>query len=183
MQNLVRRPGQQGQAVTEFVIWMFTLMLMMSGIMHFGRAYFLQQQCVLSSRYMAYKSARFSENQLSYAQVETRGKYFYSFPGTEDGGVTMSHEAPSAGGLGGVGGMILGSMSLVSDTVRWQTNAHYTDGPLPNGFLGVTLQPTLHGMSSAPGGTWNNRNLPTGGDTIIAAYSVVIGGMWARHYF
>ncbi|MBJ94298.1 MAG: hypothetical protein CMP23_07430 [Rickettsiales bacterium] len=171
--------SQHGQAMTEFVIWVFVLLLMISGILWFGKAYDLKLQCHLASRYMSWSYAQRPETDLTeatiqarveayYPMVENAPEYFSIDRSMGDAMDTSSIIGSSSGGAGVMSAMgdMLGSVS--TNVVGWQVRARYN----PGGILDSTLPAGSFVRSEhyMAGGTWHKKQA-RGDDAIMMVKS------------
>ena len=69
--------AQRGQAMAEFVIWVFVLLLMIEGIRMFGKAYELKLTCHMAARYMATAAASVAETDLEDSTIQSRAQVYY----------------------------------------------------------------------------------------------------------
>lgn len=176
------RRASRGQAMTEFVIWVFVLLLMIEGIIWFGKSYELKLQCHLASRYLAWAHANTAETDLGESVILERAQYYYPFT---DGEPTfeeleadqvfdpneMNEGGPAEGDLD-VMSMINGMFSMASNTKGWEVGASYA----PEGILAETLPDGTHVRSRhyVSGGAWHKKQIS--GDNLIM---VVKTGLFA----
>lgn len=184
LRNTVRK-AQEGQAMAEFVIWVFVLLLMISGILWFGKAYDLKLNCLMASRYMSWAMAQSAETGLEANEVEARATVYYPMTDSDmqimnlDAGSVfpgVDSSTPGAGPMN-VGSLMSGMFSMASNTTGYEVSAKYA----PNGILDDTLPDGTNVRSRhyVSGGTWHKKHLsevvPGGGDTLIV---MVKGGLF-----
>ncbi|GEM_PF-1543434 len=179
------REAQEGQAMAEFVIWVFVMLLMISGILWFGKAYDLKLNCLMASRYMSWAMAQSAETDLEQSQIEGRATVYY--PMTDNDMQIMNLDAgsifpgvdsttPGAGPFN-AGSLMQGMFGMASNTTGYEVSAKYA----PNGILDDTLPDgtSVRSRHYVSGGTWHKKHLgdtvPGGGDTIIM---MVKGGLF-----
>ena len=63
--------------MTEFVIWVFVLLLMISGILWFGKSYDLKLNCLMASRYLAWQHAQIPETEMDPSVILQRAQIYY----------------------------------------------------------------------------------------------------------
>ena len=178
--------AQRGQAMAEFVIWVFVMLLMISGILWFGKAYDLKMNCHMASRYMSWAHAQQAETDLDTATIEARANTYYpmtnnnsAFQQLDAGSIFTGVDTttPGAGGLN-VGTLMNGMFSMASNTTGYEVTAKYA----PNGILDDTLPngTQVRSRHYVSGGAWHKKHLgevvPLGGDTLIG---MVKGGLFA----
>ncbi len=171
------RDAQRGQAMAEFVIWVFVMLLMISGILWFGKAYDLKLNCLMASRYMSWAHAQQAETQLETNDIEGRATTYYpmtdnqpAFNKLDAGSIFTGVDTttPGAGPLN-VGSAMNGMFSMASNTTGYEVTAKYA----PNGILDDTLPDgtSVRSQHYVSGGAWHKKHLaeivPLGGDTII----------------
>lgn len=177
----LRRPAR-GQAMTEFVIWVFVLLLMIEGIIWFGKSYELKLQCHLASRYMAWAHANNAETDLSPDVIQERSQFYYPFtdhePSYEEleaaevfNANDLNEGGPAEGSLD-VMAMLNGMFSMASNTKGWEVGASYA----PEGILDETIPDGTHVRSRhfVSGGAWHKKQIS--GDNLIM---VVKTGLFA----
>ena len=170
-----RREERRGQAMTEFVIWVFVLLLMISGILWFGKAYDLKLRCLMASRYIAWSHAQMAETDLQESTILARAQAYY--PMTDNNPtfqevnpsdifdastVTSGSSSPSSAGFDLMS--LMGDMfNVASNTHGWNVGATYA----PGGILDTTLPGGSHVQSQhfVSGGTWHKKQMS--GDEII----------------
>jgi hypothetical protein len=174
--SLLRRSpahDSRGQAMTEFVIWVFVLLAMISGILWFGKAYDLKLQCHLASRYLAWSHAQVAETEFEDDLIMQRVQIYY--PMTDgnpeytrlDPASTFDGDALNPGGPSGDGfdvfSLMNGMFGMASNTQGWQVGASYA----PGGILDQTLPDGTHVRSQhfVSGGAWHKKQIR--GDLII----------------
>ena len=174
-----RRPREtrSGQAMAEFVIWVFVMLLMISGILWFGKAYDLKLNCLMASRYMSWAHAQQAETDLSTQTIEARAMAYYpmtdnspSYNALDAGSIFtgVDTSTPGSGGLN-VGSLMNGMFSMASNTTGYEVTAKYA----PNGILDDTLPngTSVRSQHYVSGGAWHKKHLgevvPGGGDSII----------------
>ena len=182
--HIEARRDQRGQAMAEFVIWVFVLLLLIEGIIWFGKAYDMKLQCHLASRYLAWQHAQVTETDFDDALIMDRAQVFYPItdgdpeyleldsgsiwdPGAATGGA----DAPTGGGFDMMS-LMNGMFSAASNTKGWEVEATYN----PNGILNDTLPDgtTVRSRHYVSGGTWHKKQI--NGDIMIMA---VKGGLFA----
>lgn len=166
----------RGQAMTEFVIWVFVLLLMISGILWFGRAYNLKLYCLSAARYLSWAEMQTSETELDTDTILARAQLYY--PMTEDYDAQFNNLEPdslynaddmSSSGPGGDGMTVFsilgGMMGVASNTKGWEVTANYNPGGILDSTLpGGTQVRSQHFVS---GGAWHKKAME--GDLIIMA--------------
>lgn len=177
---------RRGQAMAEFVIWVFVMLLMISGILWFGKAYDLKLNCLMASRYMAWSTAQFAENGLDSSQVESRMSVYYpmtdnepSFTNLDAGSIFpgVDTSTPGAGPMN-VGSIMNGMFGFASNTTGYEVTAKYA----PGGILDDTLPDgtSVRSRHYVSGGAWHKKHMgelmPGGGDTMIG---LVKGALFA----
>ena len=181
------RRDQRGQAMTEFVIWVFVLLLMISGILWFGKAYDLKLQCHLASRYMSWSYAQQPETDMDEAVIQARVQAYYPMVENAPEYIPVDRSTSDAfdanslvGGSGGGGTGVMTALSTVLNTVStnvvgWQVRARYN----PGGILDTTLPAGSFVRSEhyMTGGTWHKKQV-RGDDAIMT----VKGGLTAWSY-
>ncbi len=165
--------GDRGQAMTEFVIWAFVLLAMISGILWFGKSYDLKLNCHMASRYMAWQHMQVPETEMNDSTILQRVQVYY--PMTENSpeyneinpedmynASTLNSGGPSAGGLD-VFSLMGGMFSVADNTHGWNVGATYA----PGGILDDTLPDGTHVQSQhfVAGGAWHKKQID--GDIII----------------
>ncbi len=185
--RLQRRRGQaeSGQAMSEFVIWVFVLLLMISGILWFGKSYDLKLQCHMASRYMSWSYAQIPETELSEATILARAATYYPMIENAPQFIQLSRsdvfEADSLLAGGGDGGLgVISALSNLISSVEtnvtgWQVQASYN----PGGILDTTLPggSAVRSQHFVAGGTWHKKQ--TRGDDAIM---MVKGALTAWSY-
>jgi Flp pilus assembly protein TadG len=166
---------KRGQAMTEFVIWVFVLLLMISGILWFGNAYDLKLQCHLASRYMSWSYAQRPETEMDETVIQARVQAYYPMvenapeylPVDRTTGDAFNANSLVGGGGGGAG--VMTALSTVLNTVStnvigWQVRARYN----PGGILDSTLPAGSFVRSEhyMTGGTWHKKQV-RGDDAIM----------------
>ena len=164
---------KRGQAMTEFVIWVFVLLLMISGILWFGKSYDLKLQCLMASRYLAWQHAQIPETEMEPSVILQRAQIYYPMTDSspayneinpddlfEAGG--LNGGGPSGGGLD-VFMLMNGMFSVASNTHGWNVEATYA----PGGILDDTIPDGTHVQSQhfVSGGAWHKKQIE--GDIII----------------
>jgi len=168
-----RRDNERGQAMTEFVIWVFVLLLMISGILWFGKSYDLKLQCHMASRYMSWAYAQRAETEMAEGVIQARVGAYYPMLENAPEYVSLDRfDVFDAGGLasGGDGGLgvisaLSGVLSSVSnDVTGWEVNATYN----PGGILDNTLPggSAVRSKHYVAGGTWHKKQV-RGDDAIM----------------
>ena len=172
--------AQRGQAMAEFVIWVFVLLAMISGILWFGKAYELKLTCHMAARYMATATASAAETDIQDSMVQSRAQVYYPMtdhnptyeelepfdPGASPGAANASF--PSSGPLN-LASSLSNMLSFASQTRGFEVGATYA----PNSILDGTLPGGTHVRSRhfVSGGTWHKKQ--TYGDLQI------VGVKWA----
>lgn len=168
-----RAPSGRGQAMTEFVIWVFVLLVMISGILWFGKSYDLKLQCLLASRYMAWQAAQMPETDMDPSTILARAQVYYPMTDASPAFNEIDPEdlfnsgalnpgGPSDSGLD-VFSLMNGMFSVASNTHGWNVEATYA----PGGILDDTLPDGTHVQSQhfVSGGAWHKKQIE--GDIII----------------
>lgn len=174
MLRLHRTEARRGQAMTEFVIWVFVLLGMIEGIFMFGRATNLKLHCYAAARYTAWAHAVSYETDLDDSAILARAKAYY--PIEDEYGAQWQQLDPASGydageanpgGPSGSGLDLFGAMNglfgMVSNTKGWHVSASYN----PGGILDSTLPDGLTVRSEyfVSGGPWDKKQ--TRGDLTI----------------
>jgi len=171
---------QRGQAMTEFVIWIFVLLLMISGILWFGKAYDLKLQCHMASRYMSWSYAQRPETDIAESVIQARVQVYYPLvenapeylPVDRSSGEAFDANALVSGGAGGGTGVMSALSGLLdnvsTNVVGWQVRARYN----PGGILDSTLPAGSFVRSEhyMAGGTWHKKQV-RGDDAIMMVKS------------
>ncbi|MCO4768765.1 MAG: pilus assembly protein [Deltaproteobacteria bacterium] len=168
--------GQRGQAMAEFVIWVFVLLAMIEGILWFGKAYELKLTCHMAARYMATATASVAETDLEDSQIMSRAQAYYPMtdhnptyvelapfdPAANPSSANSSF--PSSGPLN-MASSLSNMLSFASQTRGFEVGATYA----PNSILDNTLPGGTHVRSRhfVSGGTWHKKQ--TYGDLQIMA--------------
>jgi len=159
--------------MSEFVIWVFVLLLMISGILWFGKAYDLKIQCHMAARYLAWAHAQQPETDMPTDVIMDRVQVYY--PMTEnqpeyiplDQTATFSASTLNSGGPAELGfdlfSLMNGMFATNADFQGWEVAATYN----PGGILDSTLPGGSHVRSqhAVVGGAWHKKQLQ--GDTTI----------------
>jgi hypothetical protein len=179
MRKALERPEAnlpRGQAMTEFVIWVFVLLLMISGILWFGRAYNLKLYCLSAARYISWSEMQVAETDRELDNILARAELYY--PMQDEYGAEFNNLEPASlynaedmdsGGPGGDGMTVFailgGMMDVASNTKGWSVSANYN----PGGILNSTLPggTTVHSQHFVSGGAWHKKQME--GDLIIMA--------------
>ena len=77
--------------MTEFVIWVFVLLLMISGILFFGKSYELKMKAHMASRYIAWQHAQSAETDMQTPEILERATKYYPL---SDGNPTFDDVSP-----------------------------------------------------------------------------------------
>jgi len=171
---------QRGQAMAEFVIWVFVLLAMIEGILWFGKAYELKLTCHMAARYMAAATANVAETDLDDSVINSRAQVYYPMTDHSPTYVELNpmdpaespssanSSFPSAGPLN-IASTLSGMLSFASQTRGFEVGATYA----PNSILDNTLPGGTHVRSRhfVSGGTWHKKQ--TYGDLQI------MGVKWA----
>lgn len=165
--------GERGQAVTEFVIWVFVLLLMISGILWFGKSYDLKLNCLMASRYLAWQHAQIAETDLTTSDILGRAQAYYPMtdaspqfsridPSEVFEASSLNPGGPTEAGFD-VFSLMNGMFTLSDTTSGWHAEANYN----PNGILDNTLPEgsTIRSQHFVAGGSWHKKQI--GGDGII----------------
>jgi len=165
---------QHGQAMTEFVIWAFVLLCMISGILWFGKAYDLKLQCHFASRYLAWSHAQQPETDFEDDLILQRVQVYYpmtenspDFNQLDPAASTFDPDSLNPGGPSGDGfnvfSLMNGMFNMASNTQGWQVTASYA----PGGILDETLPDGTNVRSQhfVSGGAWHKKQIS--GDIII----------------
>ena len=170
---LLSSRDQRGQAMTEFVIWVFVLLLMISGILFFGKSYELKLKAHMASRYIAWQHAQTAETDMQTPEILERATKYYPL---SDGNPTFEDVSPvgifSPGVLNEGGPMASGfdlfsSMDSMFNTstndAGWEATTVYN----PDGILDQTLPggATIRSRHFVSGGSWHKRQIE--GDEVI----------------
>ena len=167
---------QRGQAMAEFVIWVFVLLAMIEGILWFGKAYELKLTCHMAARYMATATANTAETELEDTDISNRARAYYPMtdhnptydelapfdPAASPSSANASF--PSSGPLN-MASALSNMLSFASQTRGFEVGATYA----PNSILDSTLPGGTHVRSRhfVSGGTWHKKQ--TYGDLQIMA--------------
>ncbi len=171
------QPPERGQAMTEFIIWAFVLLLMISGIVWFGRAYNLKLYCLSAARYVAWSEMQTAETDRDMDTILARAAVYYpmedeygaQFNNLEPDSLYSASDMDSGGGPGGDGMSIFsilgGMMGVASNTKGWEVTANYN----PGGILDSTLPggSSVRSQHFVSGGAWHKKQME--GDLIIMA--------------
>ncbi len=171
-----KQRSQAGQAMAEFVIWVFVLLLMIEGILWFGKAFELKINCHMAARYMAWSSANVAETGMEDSVIQARVQVYYPMTGnnpTFDELAPMdpasdpsaaNENFPSSGPLNFFS-LLSPLMSFASQTRGFEVGATYA----PNSILDETLPGGTHVRSRhfVSGGSWHKKQ--TYGDLQIMA--------------
>ena len=155
--------AQRGQAMAEFVIWVFVLLLMIEGILMFGKAYELKLTCHMAARYMATATASSAETDIEDSMVQSRVQVYYPMTDHNPTYVELAPFDPGANpsdanasvGLLGVASALGNLLSFASQTRGFELGATYA----PNSILDSTLPGGTHVRSPhfVSGGTWHKK--------------------------
>jgi len=164
---------RKGQAMTEFVIWAFVLLLMISGILWFGKSYELKLQCHMASRYLAWSHAQIAETEDTSSAIMNRVSVYYPMsenaperteinPTDLFASGSLNPGGPSGGGFD-VFTIMSGMFNVASNTNGWNVGATYA----PGGILDDTIPDGTHVQSQhfVSGGAWHKKQID--GDIII----------------
>ncbi len=164
---------QSGQAMTEFVIWVFVLLLMISGILWFGKSYDLKLQCLMASRYMAWQHMQIPETEMDPSTILSRVQVYYPMTENSPGyneinpddllnASVLNPGGPTGGGLD-VFTLMNSMFTVVDNTHGWNVDAIYA----PGGILDDTIPEGTHIQSQhfVSGGAWHKKQID--GDIII----------------
>jgi hypothetical protein len=177
MKRIQTRTAARGQAFTEMVIWLFVLLLMISGIIWFGKATNLKLHCHAAARYTAWAHAVSHETELEDDAIMSRAQAYFPLQDEFDGQWTRldpstasSSDAdtdtsgPSGNGLD-IFSILNGLFGQVSNTHGWMVQASYA----PGGILDSTLPDgtAVRSQHFVSGGPWDKKQ--TRGDLIITA--------------
>jgi hypothetical protein len=158
--------------MTEFVIWIFVLLLMISGILWFGKSYNIKLNCLMASRYLAWQHAQAAETGLNTAEILARAQAYYPMTDTNPQFTridpnsfpvgTLNPNGPVDGGFDlfdAMGGMF----NMADTTSGWHAEANYN----PDGILDTTLPDgsTIRSQHFVAGGTWHKKQID--GDELI----------------
>ncbi len=166
----------RGQAMTEFVIWAFVLLLMISGILWFGRAYNLKLYCLSAARYIAWSEMQEAETDRNIDTILARASVYYPMedeygaeftdlePDSLYSADSMSSSGPAGDGMT-VFSVLGGMMGVASNTKGWSVSANYN----PGGILDSTLPggTAVHSQHFVSGGAWHKKQME--GDLVIMA--------------
>ncbi len=170
-----RAPQQRGQAFTEFAIWVFVLLCMISGIIWFGKAYDLKLNCHMASRYLAWSHAQIPETEMDplvllsrvqtyYPMLENNPQYIELTQNSLSGYSISEYNpgGPSSDGLD-VFQLVNGVFDEVSSINGWMVTASYA----PGGILDDTLPggTAVRSQHFVGGGTWHKKQIE--GDELI----------------
>ena len=159
--------------MTEFVIWVFVLLLMISGILWFGKSYDLKLNCHMAARYLAWSHAQIPETGDDTGEIQGRISVYY--PMTDNApeineinptdifnASTLNTGGPVSGGFD-VFSIMNGMFSVAGNTHGWNVGATYA----PGGILDDTLGDGTHVQSQhfVGGGSWHKKQIE--GDIII----------------
>ena len=182
-----RRANERGQAMTEFVIWIFVLLLMISGILWFGKSYDLKLRCHMASRYMSWSYAQQAETDMAETTIQSRASVYYPMlenapeyfrldrADVFDAGSVVPSGGGGGGGLGVISALSGVIDSVSNDVTGWQVRASYN----PGGILDSTLPGGSFVRSEhyVAGGTWHKKQV-RGDDAIM----MVKGSLTAWSY-
>ncbi len=159
--------------MSEFVIWVFVLLMMISGILWFGKAYDLKIQCHMAARYLAWAHAQQPETDMSTDVILERVAHYY--PMTENqpqfvpldqtatfSATSLNTSGPSAFGFD-LSNEMSGMFGTNADFKGWEVSATYN----PGGILDSTLPGGTHVRSqhAVVGGAWHKKQID--GDNMI----------------
>lgn len=173
----LRYDRRRGQAMTEFVIWVFVLLVMIAGIIWFGRATNLKIQCHYAARYSAWANAVSYETRLDESQIQARAQQYYPLQDNYEGSWTQmdpqsGFDTGSLSGSGGSGaggmdfmGLVNGLFNFASNSKGYMVQANYNPGGLMNNVLPDGTH--VRSLYVVSGGPWDKRQ--TRGDLMIMA--------------
>jgi len=180
MKRLQSHESRRGQAFTEMVIWLFVLLLMISGIIWFGKATNLKLHCHAAARYTAWAHAVSHDTELEDDQILARSQAYFPLQDEFNGQWTQLDPAsdsvpdsdtsgPSDGALD-VFSILNGLFGQVSNTHGWMVQASYA----PGGILDSTLPDGTNVRSQhfVSGGPWDKKQ--TRGDLIITTTKLAL---------
>jgi len=159
--------------MTEFVIWVFVLLLMISGVLWFGKSYDLKLQCLMASRYLSWQHMQIPETEMSPTDIIARTQVYY--PMTDNNSTyneinpddlfsasSLNPGGPSSGGFDAFS-LMNGMFNVANNTHGWNVEATYS----PGGILDSTLPDGSHVQSQhfVSGGAWHKKQIE--GDEII----------------
>jgi len=182
----LRPRSQRGQAVTEFVIWVFVLLLMISGILWFGKSYDIKLNCLMASRYLAWQHAQVAETGLTTAQILERAQAYYPMTGANPqftridpveafSASTLNPSGPSDAGFD-LFETMNGMFSMGDTTSGWHAEANYN----PDGILDNTLPEgsIIRSQHFVAGGTWHKKQIE-GDEIIMSVKAGLLAWSWA----
>jgi hypothetical protein len=180
------RAGERGQAMTEFVIWIFVLLLMISGILWFGKSYDIKLNCLMASRYLAWQHAQVAETELTTAEILDRAQAYYPMTDANpeftqiDPAVWFPASSLNPGGPADAGFDLFETMDdmfTVGDTTSgWSAQGNYN----PNGILDNTLPDgsVIRSQHFVAGGTWHKKQIQ-GDEIIMGVKAGLLAWSWA----
>jgi hypothetical protein len=178
--------GRRGQAMTEFVIWVFVLLLMISGILWFGKSYDIKLNCLMASRYLAWQHAQSAETGLTSATILARAQAYYPMtdsnpqfsrmdPSEVFSTSSLNPDGPSDGGFD-LFDTMNGMFSMADTTSGWHAEANYN----PDGILDATLPngSIIRSQHFVAGGTWHKKQID-GDELIMSVKAGLLAWSWA----
>ena len=176
----------KGQAMTEFVIWVFVLLMMISGILWFGKSYEIKLNCLMASRYLAWQHAQVAETGLQTSEILSRAQAYYPMTDTNPqftridpieifDSRTLNPNGPVDGGFD-LFDTMNGMFSMADTTSGWHAEANYN----PDGILDATLPDgsTVRSQHFVAGGTWHKKQIE-GDELIMSVKAGLMAWSWA----
>jgi len=164
--------------MSEFVIWIFVLLLMVSGILWFGKAYDLKIQCHMAARYLAWAHAQQPETDLPSNVIMERVTVYYPMTENQPEYIPLNQIASFTASSLNAGGptefgfdlfsLMNGMFATNADFQGWEVAATYN----PGGILDNTLPGGSHVRSqhAVVGGGWHKKQIQ-GDATIMSVKS------------
>ncbi|MCK6526399.1 pilus assembly protein [Myxococcota bacterium] len=181
---------ERGQAVVEFALTLPIFVILLLGVMYFGRSYYMDQSVRHAARYVAWKASRHGAGQ---TQAANMAREYFMLPEASISGSGASADLDDLellttdvfGGWGDPGGLS-GEFSILDTFVNTVVSAGMA-------VVGTTYEVEIQESWQAPwfdflGGTTVNRNHKVAyadwpkdeiyGDTVIMAFEAYLD-IWA----
>ena len=188
----LRRSSESGQAALEFAVTLPIILLMLMGVIYFGKVYYIDQSARHAVRYVAWKAARHGSGELSQAENGARQSFTLASGATfsgSSGGSTLDEvgmltseifddfgdpdSLPSEFNLSGalVDMLVAAGLSAVATSYHASVEESYNPDLLT--FLGGTSIRRDHYVAYAD---WPKDEI--NGDAVILAFEAVLDA-WA----
>lgn len=186
-------PGRDGQAMTEFIIWAFVLLLLLQGTIWFGKTFETKLQSHMAARYLAWANAATHDTDLDSGEIMARAQAYYPLsdrnPFYNDSsssvwsgsGIAEAGLEPEGGGGPTDGGLdIFGAvdsmMSVASNSHGFVVGGTYA----PGGILDQTIPDGSRTFSGSyvSGGTWHKKQI--NGDVVISGVKAALF-LWSSY--